>query len=152
LTGGKKRGCDLAHLVFTNLPSSQTFFLDLPAIPPHSKANQDICRKRKVVIELPDIVYIGASPFINFKGKENDMSEKAILRRQRWRLGIIRHYEEVSKNAARTAHYFGISRAIFCRWYNRYQKDGIEGLRIIQASQQSQDDSGRGCGKDHLLQ
>jgi len=57
------------------------------------------------------------------------MSEKEILRRQRWRLGIIRHYEEVSKNAAKTARYFGISRAIFYRWYNRYRKDGVEGLR-----------------------
>lgn len=57
------------------------------------------------------------------------MSEKEILRNQRKRLGIIHHYEEVTKNKAKTARYFGISRAIFYRWYDRYQRYGIEGLR-----------------------
>ena len=48
---------------------------------------------------------------------------------KRRRLGIIHHYEEVTKNKAKTARYFGISRAIFYRWYDRYQKYGAEGLR-----------------------
>jgi len=57
------------------------------------------------------------------------MSEKEILRNQRRRLAIIRHYEEVTKNKAKTARYFGISRAIFYRWYDLYQRYGLEGLR-----------------------
>ncbi|MGO9614739.1 MAG: hypothetical protein ACLPX5_17130 [Dissulfurispiraceae bacterium] len=44
------------------------------------------------------------------------MSEKEMLRNQRKRLGIIRHYEEVTKNVAKTARYFGISRGRLSRW------------------------------------
>jgi transposase-like protein len=47
------------------------------------------------------------------------MLEKQILRNQKWRLGIIRHVEEVTKNVAKTCRYFGISRAAFYRWYER---------------------------------
>jgi len=57
------------------------------------------------------------------------MSEKEILRNQRWRSGIMRHAEEVTKNIAKTCRYFGIGRTAFYRWYWRYQKYGIEGLR-----------------------
>ncbi|MFZ6017935.1 MAG: helix-turn-helix domain-containing protein, partial [Nitrospirota bacterium] len=57
------------------------------------------------------------------------MSKKEILRNQRWRLGVIRHAEEVTKNIAKTCRYFGISRSIFYRWYERYQRYGVEGLR-----------------------
>ena len=57
------------------------------------------------------------------------MSEKEIVRLQHWRLGIIRHALEVTKNVAKTCRYYGISRAAFYRWYERYQKDGEAGLR-----------------------
>lgn len=57
------------------------------------------------------------------------MSEKEILRNQRWRLGIIHHAEEVTGNVAKTCRYFGISRTAFYRWYERHQKYGVEGLR-----------------------
>ena len=57
------------------------------------------------------------------------MSEKEILRNQRWRPGIIRHAEEVTKNVAKTCRYIGISKTAFYRWYERYQKYGIERLR-----------------------
>lgn len=57
------------------------------------------------------------------------MSEKEILRRQRWRLGIIRHANEVTKNIAKTCRYFGISRATFYHWQTKYQKYGVDGLR-----------------------
>jgi transposase len=56
------------------------------------------------------------------------MPEREILRNQRRRLGIIRQYEEVTRNKAKTARYFGISRAIFYRWYDRYQKYGVDVL------------------------
>lgn len=57
------------------------------------------------------------------------MSEKEIVRLQQWRLGIIRHALEVTKNIAKTCRYYGISRACFYRWYERYQKEGEVGLR-----------------------
>jgi transposase InsO family protein len=57
------------------------------------------------------------------------MSEKEILRNQARRLGVIRHFEEVTKSISKTCRYFGISRAAFYRWRNRYQKYGDHGLR-----------------------
>lgn len=57
------------------------------------------------------------------------MSEKEINRLQHWRLGIIRHAEEISYNVAKTCRYYGISRACYYRWYERYQKEGEQGLR-----------------------
>jgi transposase InsO family protein len=57
------------------------------------------------------------------------MSEKEILRNQARRLGVIRHSEEAIKNISKTCRYFGVSRAAFYRWRNRYQKYGAHGLR-----------------------
>ena len=57
------------------------------------------------------------------------MSGQEILRNQRWRLGIIRHVEEVTHNVAKTCRYFAISRTAFYRWYERYQRYGEEGLK-----------------------
>ena len=50
------------------------------------------------------------------------------VRNQRWRLGILRHVEEVTHNVAKTCRYFGISRTAYYRWLERYQKSGEEGL------------------------
>lgn len=57
------------------------------------------------------------------------MSEREINRLHQWRLGIIRHAEEVSHNVAKTCRYFGISRSCYYGWYERYQKEGTDGLR-----------------------
>ncbi len=57
------------------------------------------------------------------------MSEKEIVRLQQWRLGIIRHALELTKNVAKTCRYYGISRTAFYHWYERYQKEGETGLR-----------------------
>jgi len=57
------------------------------------------------------------------------MLKNEILRNQKWRLGIIRHAEEVTHNIAKTSRYFGISRTAFYRWYERYRKYGEEGLK-----------------------
>jgi len=57
------------------------------------------------------------------------MSEREILRNQKWRLGIICHAKEVTNNVAKTCRYYGISRQVFYRWYERYEKEGPEGLR-----------------------
>jgi len=37
------------------------------------------------------------------------MTEKEILRNQKWRLGFIRHAEQITGNVAKTCRYFGIS-------------------------------------------
>jgi transposase len=50
------------------------------------------------------------------------------VRNQSWRLGILRHVEEVTHNVAKTCRYFGISRTAYYRWLERYQKYGEEGL------------------------
>lgn len=57
------------------------------------------------------------------------MSEKEIIRLQKWRLGVLRHVEEVTHNAAKTCRYYGIGRTVYYEWYNRYQAEGEEGLR-----------------------
>lgn len=56
------------------------------------------------------------------------MSGAEMIRNQRWRLGIIRHVEKVTHNAAKTCRYFGVSRMAFYRWYRRYQESGEQGL------------------------
>ena len=57
------------------------------------------------------------------------MSEKEILRNQARRLGVIRPFEEVTRNISKTCRYFGISRGVFYRWRSRYQEYGDQGLR-----------------------
>jgi len=63
------------------------------------------------------------------------MTEKEISRNQKWRLGFIRHAEEITKNVAKTCRYFGITRTTFYRWYRRYQNDGLEGLKDLSRRQ-----------------
>jgi transposase len=50
------------------------------------------------------------------------------LRNQKWRLGIIRHFEEVTHNVSKTCRYFGISRNAFYKWQRRYVECGEEDL------------------------
>ncbi|SRR5260221_2306782 len=57
------------------------------------------------------------------------MLENEIVRLQKWRLGILRHVEEVTHNVAKTCRYYGIGRTAYYEWYNRYQDEGEEGLR-----------------------
>jgi len=51
------------------------------------------------------------------------MSKAEILSNQRKRLGVIRHYEEVTHNVSKTCRYFGISGIAFY--------SGIEDTRIL---------------------
>lgn len=57
------------------------------------------------------------------------MSKKELDRLQQWRLGIIHHAQEVTHNVAKTCRYYGISRSAFYKWLERYEKEGIEGLK-----------------------
>ena len=57
------------------------------------------------------------------------MSEQEIKRLQKWRLGILRHVEEVTHNVAKTCRYYGIGRTAYYEWLKRYEEEGEEGLR-----------------------
>jgi len=50
-----------------------------------------------------------------------------LTREVKLRLKWIEHYLK-SKNISKTCRYFGISRTTFYKWYERYKKEGIEGL------------------------
>ena len=50
------------------------------------------------------------------------------IRNQKWRLGVIWHFEEVTHNVSKTCRYFGISRNAFYKWQRRYVELGEEGL------------------------
>lgn len=57
------------------------------------------------------------------------MTERELIRIQRWRLRIIRHAQEVTPNMARTCRYYGISRQAYYNWYRRYLEFGESGLK-----------------------
>ncbi len=57
------------------------------------------------------------------------MLESEVIRLQKWRLGVLRHVDEVTHNVAKTCRYYGIGRTAYYEWYNRYRDEGEEGLR-----------------------
>jgi transposase InsO family protein len=57
------------------------------------------------------------------------MLEQDLLRNQRRRIAVLRHYEEVTHNVSKTCRYYGISRMAFYRWLHRYREIGLEGLK-----------------------
>jgi transposase InsO family protein/transposase-like protein len=57
------------------------------------------------------------------------MTEREQTRNVARRLAMIRHFEELSGNVAKTCRYYGISRPTFYKWFRRYQDHGLEGLR-----------------------
>jgi transposase InsO family protein len=48
-------------------------------------------------------------------------------RKVKVRLKWIQHYKK-TQNVSKTCRYFGISRTTFYKWYERYKKEGLEGL------------------------
>lgn len=57
------------------------------------------------------------------------MDEREQQRKIRHRLAVLRHAEEVSGSIAATCRYYGISRPTFCKWRDRFDELGEEGLR-----------------------
>jgi transposase InsO family protein len=57
------------------------------------------------------------------------MSDRAIERRAKHKLAVLRHAEEVSGNVAATCRYYGISRQCYYGWKRRYEAEGFEGLK-----------------------
>ena len=49
------------------------------------------------------------------------MTEQELARNASHRLAVIRHAQEVTGNVAKTCRYYGISRTIYYRWYQRYE-------------------------------
>ena len=56
------------------------------------------------------------------------MTQSDSLRNQKRRLGVLKHYEEVTRNVSKTCRYFGISRHTFYKWQRKYKAMGPEGL------------------------
>jgi transposase InsO family protein len=57
------------------------------------------------------------------------MTEIEQQRKIRHRLAVLRHYQELTGNVAKTCRYYGISRPTFYKWLHRYQEHGEQGLR-----------------------
>ena len=57
------------------------------------------------------------------------MTEIEQQRKIRHRLAVLRHYQEVTGNVAKTCRYYGISRPTFCTWLHRYEEHGEDALR-----------------------
>lgn len=57
------------------------------------------------------------------------MNDREQQRRIRHRLAVLRHAEAISGNVATTCRCCGISRTVFCKWRNRFDELGPEGLR-----------------------
>ncbi len=57
----------------------------------------------------------------------NKIKDIKLPREVKVRLKWIQYYQK-TKNISKTCRYFGISRTTFYKWYNRYKKEGIEGL------------------------
>lgn len=57
------------------------------------------------------------------------MNEPVVDREVRRHLAVLRHVEEVIGKVAMTCRYFGVSRPTYYTWLNRYEKEGVDGLR-----------------------
>jgi transposase InsO family protein len=55
--------------------------------------------------------------------------DKFTLQRQvKWRIEILKHASEITKNVAKTCRHFGVSRKTFYKWKQRYEISGEAGL------------------------
>ena len=57
------------------------------------------------------------------------MTEREQRRLVNHRMAVLEHSREVTGNVAQTCRYYGISRQTFYKWRNRYDEQGLEGLR-----------------------
>lgn len=61
------------------------------------------------------------------KKLSNKIKDIPLTKEAKKRLKWIQHYQD-TKNISKTCRYFGISRTTFYKWFERYKKDGLEGL------------------------
>jgi len=57
------------------------------------------------------------------------MTERERRRLVKHRLAVLKHAEDVTGNVAQTCRYYRISRPTFYKWLDRYEEQGLEGLR-----------------------
>ena len=60
---------------------------------------------------------------------KNPAYEQIQARKVKARLRMLQHAQRVSGNVSQTCRFFGVSRALFYIWKQRFEKDGLAGLR-----------------------
>ena len=62
---------------------------------------------------------------------KNPVYEQIQARKVKARLRMLQHAQRVSGNVSQTCRFFGVSRALFYIWKQRYEKHGVAGLRDL---------------------
>ena len=64
-------------------------------------------------------------------GMKNPVYEQIQARKVKARLRMLQHAQRISGNVSQTCRFFGVSRALYYIWKERYEKHGIAGLRDL---------------------
>ena len=62
---------------------------------------------------------------------KNPVYEQIQARKVKARLRMLQHAQRVSGNVSQACRFFGVSRALYYIWKERYDKHGMAGLRIL---------------------
>jgi hypothetical protein len=62
---------------------------------------------------------------------KNPAYEQIQARKVKARLRMLQHAQRISGNVSQTCRFFGVSRALFYIWKERYEKNGVAGLRDL---------------------
>jgi len=62
---------------------------------------------------------------------KNPVYEQIQARKVKARLRMLEHAQRISGNVSQTCRFFGVSRALFYIWKERYEKHGVAGLRDL---------------------
>lgn len=62
---------------------------------------------------------------------KNPAYEQIQARKVRARLRMLQNAQRISGNVSQTCRFFGVSRALFYIWKERYEKHGVAGLRDL---------------------
>src|SRR5215467_13845616 len=62
---------------------------------------------------------------------KNPVYEQIQPRKVKARLRMLQHAQRISGNVSQTCRFFGVSRALYYIWKERYEKHGVAGLRDL---------------------
>ena len=62
---------------------------------------------------------------------KNPAYEQIQARKVKARLRLLQHAQRISGNVSQTCRFFGVSRALYYIWKQRYEKHGVAGLRDL---------------------
>jgi transposase-like protein len=62
---------------------------------------------------------------------KNPAYEQIQARKVKARLRMLQHAQRISGNVSQTCRFFGVSRALYYIWKERYEKHGVAGLRDL---------------------